>query len=402
MGGAWIHWSQPHTYSQITRYDIRDEIKADFDTSGGINVADIHYDLGNGDVPMRMSHVEEDAIYKKPAELYFDLDGQMGKQLLPYANLPFYNPEVLKYDSLTAFERIDQIRDQLSPLEIAALEAYLLLMSGGTAENAGFLDMLRWWALCDYGANESGMAYKLKNGTTGLAKHIFEDALKSGNLTFRPQSPVTEIKDTSDAVIVTTESGATFQSRKIVSTVPLNVLESISFSPPLEPTKRAAIQQGHIGLHSKVHYEVRGQEYRSWSGYSYPGRGILYAYGDELTSSNTHIVAFGAASTPLHGSDDIQKTKDALLEMRDDLQIERIMFHDWVRDPYARGAWCMFPKEFASKYLRALQERHENVYFASADWADGWRGFIDGAIEQGVMVAQKVFDDLRTQPKKLT
>ena len=44
--------------------------------------------------------------------------------------------------------------------------------------------------------------------------------------------------------------------------------------------------------------------------------------------------------------------------------------------------------------LLALQESHGNVWFASADWADGWRGFIDGAIEQGVVVGQRVADSL--------
>jgi len=34
-------------------------------------------------------------------------------------------------------------------------------------------------------------------------------------------------------------------------------------------------------------------------------------------------------------------------------------------------------------YLEELQRAHGRVLFASADWADGWRGFVDGAIERG-------------------
>jgi lysyl oxidase-like protein 2/3/4 len=42
-----------------------------------------------------------------------------------------------------------------------------------------------------------------------------------------------------------------------------------------------------------------------------------------------------------------------------------------------------------SKYLRELKEHQGRVIFASADWADGWRGFIDGAIEQGIHAARE-------------
>lgn len=55
----------------------------------------------------------------------------------------------------------------------------------------------------------------------------------------------------------------------------------------------------------------------------------------------------------------------------------------------------MFPPDFSFKYLGALQERQNNIFFASADWADGWRGFIDGAIEQGGRAARNVGLELR-------
>lgn len=43
-----------------------------------------------------------------------------------------------------------------------------------------------------------------------------------------------------------------------------------------------------------------------------------------------------------------------------------------------------------SKYQDELQSRHGNVLFASADWADGWRAAIDGALEQGFFAAQEI------------
>lgn len=146
---------------------------------------------------------------------------------------------------------------------------------------------------------------------------------------------------------------------------------------------------------AKIHYEVRGSELKSWSGMAWPGQGLLYAYGDGVTpAGNTHLTAFGASMPVFHAEDDIEKTKEAMMTIRD-VDIKRIVFHDWVKDPFARGAWCMFDKGFATKYLTELQESHGNVEFASADWADGWRGFIDGAIEQGSRSALRIARNLR-------
>jgi monoamine oxidase len=49
------------------------------------------------------------------------------------------------------------------------------------------------------------------------------------------------------------------------------------------------------------------------------------------------------------------------------------------------------------KYIDELRERQGNVIFASADWALGWRGFIDGAIEEGARAAIEVKTELQSQ-----
>lgn len=54
-----------------------------------------------------------------------------------------------------------------------------------------------------------------------------------------------------------------------------------------------------------------------------------------------------------------------------------------MNDPYAKGAWSCWGPGAMSKYLKELQKDEGRILFASADWADGWRGFVDGAIERG-------------------
>lgn len=52
-----------------------------------------------------------------------------------------------------------------------------------------------------------------------------------------------------------------------------------------------------------------------------------------------------------------------------------------------------------SKYQDELQSRHGNIFFASADWAHGWRAAIDGAMEQGFLAALEVTRELKNEGK---
>jgi len=48
-----------------------------------------------------------------------------------------------------------------------------------------------------------------------------------------------------------------------------------------------------------------------------------------------------------------------------------------------------------TNHLQDMRASHGNVLFASADWAVGWRSFIDGAIEEGTRAASDVVQALR-------
>lgn len=46
--------------------------------------------------------------------------------------------------------------------------------------------------------------------------------------------------------------------------------------------------------------------------------------------------------------------------------------------------------EFTQKYVAALQNPHGNIFFASGDYSEGWRGWIDGAVQAGMEAAHKI------------
>ncbi len=52
-----------------------------------------------------------------------------------------------------------------------------------------------------------------------------------------------------------------------------------------------------------------------------------------------------------------------------------------------------------SKYQDELQSNHGAIFFASGDWAHGWRGSIDGALEQGSLCGIRVLRELHNAEK---
>lgn len=47
-----------------------------------------------------------------------------------------------------------------------------------------------------------------------------------------------------------------------------------------------------------------------------------------------------------------------------------------------------------SKYQDELQSAHGAIFFASGDWAHGWRASIDGALEQGSLCGIRALREL--------
>ncbi|KAH7007494.1 hypothetical protein EDB80DRAFT_880995 [Ilyonectria destructans] len=391
MGGTWVHWGQPHVYSEISRYGLVNEIEDSADFSGVPGGGKMSATVVLNGKRQTISFEEQYRVLEKGYKALSSIESDeiSGQNAVPYPhNMDFTSKKVQQYDEMSVAKRLDQVKDQLTPDEMAILSSGICQNSGGTLENTSFLEILRWWMLSGSSA-KSFMAYliryKLRCGQSGLARKIFDEAVETGNLAYSFSSVVHRIEQQRSSVSVTTTNNQQYRARKVICTVPLNVLKHIEFKPSLELLKREAIQKGHINYMIKIHVEVKGKDWRSWSGMAWPGKGLAGAYGDGLTKAgNTHLVSFGH-DAPIDPTQAPEKLMDAVRHLDPTVPIERLIFHDWNNDPYSQGAWCIYPPGFATKYLKALQQPHGDVFFCGADWADGgWRGFIDGAIEQAL------------------
>jgi hypothetical protein len=241
-----------------------------------------------------------------------------------------------QWDKLSCRDRLEQIHGDLSRKELAVLTAFLQQMGGATFERMGFLNALHWWVLGSHtptGLNDIALHTRLRCGNSHLHQQIFGHAKSTGKLSYRFNFAVKHVKDSDGVVTVTSREGHSWTGKHVICTIPLNVLGSVEFDPPLSPGKKEATTEGQVNLCNKVHVDVDGPDYLSWSSFCSPGKGFVCSLSDCLTpAENTHLVAFGPDPAAPNGImlKDIEAVKTAFLETlpvkkRDEVILSRIV-----------------------------------------------------------------------------
>ena len=59
-------------------------------------------------------------------------------------------------------------------------------------------------------------------------------------------------------------------------------------------------------------------------------------------------------------------------------------WHDWLADEYARGTWAIHGPGWYTRHHAEMRRPEGRLILAGSDLANGWAGFIDGAIESGL------------------
>ncbi|KAF4810932.1 Monoamine oxidase N [Colletotrichum siamense] len=365
--------------------------------------------------PLSDSNLAYDVIadmFGRVWRMFCDVDGD---DLRQHWKFPFgtkQSPELSEeWDKMSCQDRLNQIQDRLSLEERSMLEALLKQMGGTSLDKMSLLNALRWWVLGSHnptGLNDIALHTRLRSGNGTLHRRIFEHAVSSGNLSYSFNSAVSKVVDTGEYVTVFSKNGQSWKTKSVIATVPLNVLADIEFSPALPTAKVEASRQGQVNLCNKLHVDLDGPDYKSWTSFASPGRGFVCALGDHLTpANNSHLVAFGPDPSSPGGIplSDIEQVKKGILHLlpegkRAEVDFHRIVAHDWVNDEFAKGTWCYMAPEFTQKYVAALQKPHGNILFASGDYSEGWRGWIDGAAQAGMEAAHTVIQLQRKNLKK--
>jgi pseudooxynicotine dehydrogenase len=365
-GGAWVHWHQPHAFSELTRAGLKVAIGVDTDRAAWF--VDGH---------RRSAAMEErDAIAERGWNRF--VDGV--EEALPLPHDPLFAIDKLaRFDRLSAAQRVDQL--DLSEEERAVLLAELESLTNSPLEDAGAVSVLRWHALSGYSlalTQWTGGRVTIDGGTSALLNAIASGARYERRL----DSPVAQINRTEDGAEVVTREGTGHRGRAVVVAVPVNTLDRIEFSPALPGDKQAGIALGQASRGVKIFIHARGEpvlinSVRAGHPFGYLSSDTLFADGSQ------QLIGFGrdAAVCRVEDPDWVQRSMNELLP---DYEVLEATAHDWLADEFARGTWAIHRPGWYEHHHAAMRRPEGRLLLAGSDLANGWSGFIDGAIESGL------------------
>jgi pseudooxynicotine oxidase len=365
-GGAWVHWHQPHTFSEITRAGLA--------TTLGPDAQRAHWHVG---AQRRSGSIQErDAIAQKGWDQF--VDGV--REALPAPHAPLHAIDRLAaFDRLSIAQRVEQLA--LSDEERDVLCAELESLAHAPLADAGAVSVLRWHALSGYSlrlTQETGGQVTIDAGTGALLEAI------AGAAPFerRLQTPVAAIAARPDGVELTTRDGDAIRARTAIVAVPLNALGAIAFDPPLPEDKRAAIALGQASRGIKIMLRVRGEHLMQNA--IRPGHPFGYLDSEALDGDGTQLmIGFGPDAARCDATDlpAVQGQLDAILP---GYELLGATAHDWLADEFSQGTWAIHRPGWYEHHHAAMRRGEPGLVFAGSDLADGWAGFIDGAIESGL------------------
>ncbi|MCH6471577.1 flavin monoamine oxidase family protein [Sinomonas terrae] len=379
LGGTWVHWSQPHVWAELTRYGI------------GVVTAP--------DVEKAYWHADGRLHEGSPEELMMLLDGPNrdflapSRQLVPLPYEPLTNPAIKEADQLTVAEKIDDL--ELEPVSDDLMRSFWALNFNGPIDDAAYTQALRWAAAAFHEwpiMFETCATYKVQGGTAALAQAILDDA----DVDLCLGAAVAEVRQDAEGVVAVVRDGSEYAAKAMVVTLPLHALNSVRFDPELSPGKREAAQRGQLGLGAKLWIKVKGRHERfvAMGPQDWP---LNFVQAEYLDAESATLVAFG----PDAGAVDVDDAAAAQMILRrwiPDLEVLEVAGHNWVEDEFAHETWAMHRVGYLSESLAELQRSEGRIFLAGSDYASGWGGFIDGAIESGFTAARAMAEQFGIRP----
>ena len=377
MGGTWVGWLQPHVWSEITRYGL-----TVVESASAAATRAIWMDRGkrvDGDMQRYAALMEPmtNAFYAPAQEAF------------PRPYDPLFKTGIESLDAISAAAAIERL--DLPPVQKGLALSFSAINGHSAPDQSSYLDQLRWYALG--GLNiwrlwDNLARYRIDGGT----RHLIDRMQAESRAVLKLETPVVAVTQQDESVSVVTRDGAKFVARAAIVAVPLNCLVDIAFSPPISPAKQRVSRARHTGSGTKVYARIKGPlpVFLGHGTYDLPLNFLWTEYDDGDTQL---LVGFGPSPQAL----DIADQRAVLKAVRDfvpNAELIESFGHDWNGDPWSRGTWCMYRPNVLTRDLGELQHSEGNVHFCGSDIADGWRGFIDGAIESGLRVGQRVANQL--------
>lgn len=379
FGGGYLYWSQPHVWSEINRYGLK--IKERPNKASGFASKNVCW-LRNGILEKNF-----DASVGATLEKAFSDFVEPARDAFPRPFEPFFTENFKQYDSISATERINSMPD-LSDFQRDGLLRTAAIMFHNDPAQGSYMEALRWFALSFfnmeiYGESLSGFTFK--EGTDSLVQPLIKDG--KGKIILN--AIVEKIEQNSDFVSVSTTK-KTFLAKKTIIATPLNTWKNIDFSPALSKEKTELSKEEHTGKGLKIYIKIKGEFPFSRCAATLD-QAFISILPHRVASESSTIIVF---TNPMQPYEVLDKATIETHLKRFDENLEVIDFacHNWNTDAFALGTWCSLRPNQFTKYFPNAQQPEGRIYFVGADIANGWRGFIDGAIESGIRVSKAIIE----------
>jgi len=373
VGGQWIHWLQPHAWAEVTRYGL-----SLYETPGAASPATVGVLSDRGlerQEPGRNFEMLQSAMRHVCAE---------SRTLFPRPFDPRLRPELRDLDRLSVQDRLDGL--DFDPMTRAAVTAYLTTNANAAPRDVGLLDQIHWYARAGHDMERLLQAcaqFKLTEGTAFLLSRMLADSRAVVEL----NQPVTVVESDTSGVTVTTDDGRVFRSKAMVVALPMNCWTDVEWRPGIDAKKLEASRRRHAGSGFELHVLLEGNA-GSYLAMAPTPSPISLLYTDQIGPSGTVMVGLGPTVADFDLNDDAA-VADAVRRLMPEARVLRSFAYDWNADPYSKGTWCNYRPGMWTTSGAAMRQREGRIVFSGADIADGWRGFIDGAIESGLRAARE-------------
>ena len=233
------------------------------------------------------------------------------------------------------------------------------------------------------------------------------DVLAAGR-DIRLEHPVAGIDHAGPTVVVTTESGDSFEADRVVVTVPLGVLQAraISFTPALPPAMRDAIAALDMGILNRtvlLFDEPFWDRDTEWIGYAgqQPGQWSetlnLYPYLGQPVLAMFNPGSFGAETEQYSDAELASRAVEALEAMFSDVPepVDAVSTR-WGSDPWTRGSYSYLPVGVEFDIYRDMARPvGDRLFFAGEATHSRFPSTVHGALLSGRRAARQIFGLLR-------
>lgn len=370
LGGGWVHWLQPHVWTELSRYGIGIEDEPPLDVAytwfgGRRTLYSVHGLYDRYRAAMKPLEEAARAVFPRPYE--------------PLAE----RSQVRALDKFSLAEGL--VRLGVAEENLPLLLSYWGSNVSGLADEGSLTSVLRWLALTGWDAGlieDAAGTHTIAGGTRRLVEAIAAEVRGRVELS----APVVRIEHSGVGVVVGLEDKRIVDAKVGIVTVPWGALRGIDFNPLLGREREPAVTDGQASRGVKVWVRIAGGGDR-WIGLADESHPFTHVAVEKLEGRASRVlVCFGSDAHSFDSS--TEAIQDALRVWDPEATVLDVAFHDWSNDPYTGQTWLMHRPTQLTKVYPAFRDPVGPLLFAGSDYADGWAGFMDGAIESGARAAR--------------